>query len=140
MSDPIGDNELASLIHQTVAKMSRESDQILLEQLGIGLAQYKILTSLHESAKTQQRAIASQLGQTEASISRQIKILEGKGMLVVSRNPENLREHRSQLTIKGLRVIEAAETSLKRYHRSVFAHLSKKQYSQLQEIVQKLNP
>ncbi len=140
MSDPIANNELANLLHQLIARMSRESDQILLEQLGIGLAQYKILTSLHESAKPQQRAIALQLGQTEASISRQIKILEGKGMLVVSRNPENLRAHRAQLTVKGLRVIEAAETSLKRYHRSVFARLSKKQYGQLQEIVQELNP
>ncbi len=140
MSDTAADNELANLLHHAVAKVSRESDQILLEQLGIGLAQYKILTSLHESAKPQQRAIAVQLGQTEASISRQIKILEGKGMLVVSRNPENLREHRTQLTVKGLRVIEAAEASLRRYHRGVFAHLSKKQHVQLAEIIQKLNP
>lgn len=134
------DNELARSLHQAVALMSRESDQILLEQLGIGLAQYKILTILHESAQTQQRGISVQLGQTEASISRQIKLLEGKGMLLVTRNPANLREHRTQLTVKGLRVIEAAEKSLDRYHAAVFEELSKKHRTQLVDALLLLKP
>lgn len=134
------DNEIVSQLHQVVARMARESDQILLERFGVGLAQYKILSSLHASAKTQQRALAVALGQTEASISRQIKILEGLGMLVSSRNPENRREHRSQLSVKGLRVIEAAEQSLGKYHASVLQSLSKKQRSQLEDIILLLKP
>lgn len=136
----MNDNDIAQSLHQVVALVSRESDQILLEQLGIGLAQYKILTTLHESAQAQQRSIAVQLGQTEASISRQIKLLEQKGMLLVSRNPENLREHRTQLTVKGLRVIEAAENSLKNYHAKVLQDVNKKQRSQLEEIIHLLKP
>ena len=38
-------NELANLLHHLVALLARESDQILQEQLGIGLSQYKILSS-----------------------------------------------------------------------------------------------
>lgn len=136
----MNENELASRLHQAVAKLSREADQILLERLGIGLAQYKILTSLHESAKLQQRAIAVQLGQTEASISRQMKLLAEKGMLVVSQNPSNLREHRSQLSHKGMRVIEAAEKALSAYHAKVFVGLSKKGRSQLEAALLLLKP
>ena len=136
----MNDNDIAQSLHHVVALVSRESDQILLEQLGIGLAQYKILTTLHESAQAQQRAIALALGQTEASISRQIKLLEEKGMLLVSRNPENLREHRTQLSVKGLRVIEAAEHALSQYHAKVFVDLGKKQRAQLDEIIHLLKP
>lgn len=136
----MNDNELANGLHQLLSVLSRESDQRLLEQLGIGLAQYKILTALHTSSKPQQRLIAVELGQTEASISRQIKILEEKGMLSVSKNPDNLREHHIALTQHGLRIIEAAERVLGTYHDNVFAPLGKKQRVTLEEALAVLHP
>lgn len=134
------DNELAIYIHQVHSLMARESDQRLLEQLGIGLAQYKILAALHAAPKPQQRAIASELGQTEASISRQIKLLEGKGMLVATKNPANMREHHITLTARGLQLIEAAERVISGYHHGTFAGLSKKQRQQLEEALAVLQP
>jgi len=136
----MSDNELAIQLHQINALLSRESDQRLLEQLGIGLAQYKILTALHSSPKPQQRAIASELGQTEASISRQIKLLEGKGMLIATKNPANMREHHIALTARGLQLIEAAERVISGYHQGVFEGLSKKQRQQLEEALAVLQP
>jgi len=135
-----GNNECAWALHQVVARMARESDQILLEQLGIGLAQYKILTSLHESSKSQQRQIAIELGQTEASVSRQIKLLALDGTLMSVKNPSNLRENRVKLTPKGQRVIEAAEKALSRYYQRVFSGLSSKQALQLSELLSLLKP
>jgi len=136
----MNDNELANGLHQVLSVLSRESDQRLLEQLGLGLAQYKILTALHAAAKPQQRLIALELGQTEASISRQIKILEGKGMLTVQKNPDNMREHHIALTQHGLRIIEAAERVLAGYHQAVFDPLSKKQRTTLEEALAVLHP
>lgn len=136
----MSDNELAAGLHQLLSVLSRESDQRLLEQLGLGLSQYKILTALHTSSKPQQRLIALELGQTEASISRQIKILENKGMLTVSKNPDNLREHHIALTGHGLRLIEAAERVLGHYHEAVFTALGKKQRAALEEALALLHP
>ena len=52
----------SSHLHHLVSLMSRESDQLLQQQRGIGLAQYKILTTLHEHQKVQQKVIAGVLG------------------------------------------------------------------------------
>ena len=128
-------NELADSLHQLVARMARESDQILQEQLGIGLSQYKILRTLEAQPHVRQRVIASNLGQTEASISRQIKLLTEKGMLIAEKNPDNLREHLADLTMRGQRLIAAAERVLANYHQAFFAGLSTRQQERLKDIL-----
>ncbi len=128
-------NELADGLHQLVARMARESDQILQEQLGIGLSQYKILRTLESSPHIRQRVIASNLGQTEASISRQIKLLTEKGMLIAEKNPDNLREHLADLTPRGQRLIAAADAVLANYHKAFFAALSARQQERLKDIL-----
>jgi DNA-binding MarR family transcriptional regulator len=71
------------MLQHTASIMYRQSDQVLQERLGLGMSQYKILMILHEKPQIRQRVLADQLGQTEASISRQIKLLVERGMLVV---------------------------------------------------------
>lgn len=128
-----------STLHHLVSLMSRETDQMLLEQLGIGLSQCKILTTLHEHPHVQQRTIAAALGQTEASISRQIKLLKEKGLLVSPRNPINRREHIADLTPRGVRVIEAAESVLEQYHALFFSSFTQKQQKQLDSLLSGLH-
>ena len=130
---------LSSQLHHLVSLLSRESDQLLMEQLGIGLSQYKILTTIHEHPHVRQRAIAGVLGQTEASISRQIKLLQQQGLLVAPQNPVNRREHMADLTARGLRLIEGAERILSFYQDRFFASLSVKQQDQLQKLLAKLH-
>lgn len=132
-------NDLVNLMHHMVSLLSRESDQTLQEQLGIGLSQYKILTTLHEHPHIQQRMIASTLGQTEASISRQIKLLTEKGMLTAIPNPNNHREHLTDLTTKGLRMIEAAEKALENFHKQFLSGLPDKQQTQMLEQLESLH-
>ena len=131
-------NQLADSLHMLVARMARESDQILLEQLGVGLSQYKILHTLQSQPYVQQRAIAITLGQTEASISRQIKLLADKGMLTADKNPDNLREHVTVLTARGQRLIAAAERVLTQYHQMYFASLGPRQQERLRELLGEL--
>lgn len=118
---------IARQLHNLSALLSRESDQILQERLGIGLSQYKILAAVEHNPSLQQRAIAVELGQTEASVSRQIKLLHKKDMITTRPNPANRREHLTALTPKGQRATSAAHQSLATYHRTLTSQLSPRQ-------------
>lgn len=107
-------NNLNYLLHHLAAVLGKQSDQILQEQLGIGLSQYKILMVLEWNPRVQQRVIADSLGQTEASVSRQIKVLKSKGLLVSKTDPQNKRKHVTTSTPLGMQVTEAAGDILRR--------------------------
>lgn len=127
------------LLDHTAAIMHRQSDQILQERLGIGMSQFKILRQLQEHPNMQQRAIADLLGQTEASVSRQIKLLCEKSMLVVEVNPKNRREHLTKPTAKGLKLTQAALDILREYHLPIFNQLSDKEKEQLIDMMHKVH-
>lgn len=128
-------NNVGYMLHHISSVLARNSDQVLQEQLGIGFSQFKILLILEQSTGVQQKLIAEKLGQTEASISRQIKLLQDAGMLTSVVSPSNRREHITRLTPKGVKVTERAMQILNDYHAPVFAHLNEKQQVQLQELL-----
>lgn len=127
------------LLQHIVTLLNRDMDQILLEQFGVGLAQYKILVTLQEQPHVQQRVIADTLAQTEASVSRQIKLLQEKGLLHAAQNPDNKREHLAELTYKGEQVVTAAAEALKGFEAKFFEGLSEKQMQQLHELLSALH-
>ncbi len=132
--------EDTGLFLQHVANlMTRQSDQVLQEQLGIGISQFRVLQALVDNPHIQQRQIGVLLGQTEASISRQVKLLYGKQMINTIINPDNRREHLTTLTLKGQRVVEASAEALARYHAPAFKELSGKQQSELRKLLQGLH-
>jgi len=124
-------NDLIQLLDHVASMLGKQSDQVLQEQLGIGVSQFKILQALETEPRTTQKEIARELGQTEASISRQVKVMLGMGLLHSLRSPEDHREHITAVTRKGERLAEAAKAALDRYHRPTLAALSEKQYEQL---------
>jgi len=126
-------NNIGYLIQRLSFCLARQSDQVLQEQLGIGLSQFKILMVLGWHSNVQQRQIADNLGQTEASISRQIKLLKDKGLLTTEVSPQNRREHITRPTAKGQRLSEKALEVLNNYHAPMFAKLNDKAQSQLLE-------
>jgi DNA-binding MarR family transcriptional regulator len=128
-----------SMLHHLSAVFSRESDQILQEQLGIGLSQFKILSTLVENSAMQQRHIALQLGQTEASVSRQIKLLQSKGMVETMRNPVNRREHITTLTSRGDRIIDSAQGILANFQASTLSHMAPRQQEILIDLLTKVH-
>src|ERR1700730_10242599 len=107
-------NNLSYLMNQLAAVMGKQSDQVGQEQLGIGLSQYKILMVLEWNPRVQQRTIADSLGQTEASISRQIKLLTAKGLLVAKPDPQTRRKHITAPTTLGMQITEAAIAIMRR--------------------------
>lgn len=102
------------------------------------MSQYKILLLLLDRPNIQQRALADSLGQTEASVSRQIKLLTEKNMLAVEINPKNRREHLTMPTAKGVKVTQAAQEILQEYHGPAFDQFNDKEKQLLTEMLHKI--
>lgn len=132
-------NTLGYLLEHAVSIIHRQSDQVLQERLGIGLSQFKILVTLQQRPHTQQRELADSLGQTEASISRQIKLLVERGMLIVEINSQNRREHRLNLTTKGIKIAQAAQQVMLEYQVPIFSQLNEKEQQQLSGMLRKMH-
>lgn len=132
-------NMIGYLLQHVSSLLAKQSDQVLQEQLGIGLAQFKILRTLQSEPRTPQRDIAFHLGQTEASISRQVKLMMRDGLLHSVRSSEDHREHLTVLTAKGERLTEAALQVLAKYFQPMFANLSGKEQEQLIHTLERLH-
>jgi len=132
-------NNLNYLLTHLAAVISKQSDQVLQEQLGIGLSQYRILMVLEWNPRVQQKAIADSLGQTEASISRQISLLKEKGLLVSKADPQNRRKHITTPTPLGMQLTEAANGIMRRSFGQDFANLGEDQLMKLVTGLQQLH-
>lgn len=131
--------KLTYLLQHLAEVLGKQSDQLLQEQLGIGMSQYKILMVLEWNPRIGQRAIADSLGQTEASISRQIKLLTKRGLLSAQPDPQNRRKHITAPTLKGMQLTEAANDILRRSFGQDFASLGDDQQMQLTAGLQRLH-
>ncbi len=124
-------SKIGFLIQHLAFSLGRTNDQVLQEQLGIGFSQYKLMMVLQKMPHIQQKRIANALNQTEASISRQIKLLHEKNLLQTTVSPKNRREHITTLTPKGIRYTEEACRILDIYYEPVFAQITEKDQAQL---------
>jgi len=131
-------NDLGYMLQHVASQLAKQSDQILQEQLGIGYSQFKILRTLQTNPRVKQRQIASDLGQTEASVSRQIKLMVEAGLLHVNVNPHNRREHVTVSTAKGVKLTEAALEALAKHHATALAALGDKQRNNLTDSLELL--
>lgn len=128
-------SNLGYMLHHLSFVLDRQSDQLLQERFGIGFSQFKILMALKWHTGVQQKQIAEYLGQTEASVSRQIKLMTEQGLLQSRVSPLNRREHITTLTPRGERIADEAMSTLNDYHMPVFARLSQRQQEQLRDIL-----
>jgi DNA-binding MarR family transcriptional regulator len=126
-------NNLSYLLNHVATVMSKQSDQVLREQLDIGLSQYKILMVLEWNPRTGQKTVADSLGQTEASISRQIKLLKKRGLLESKPDPNNRRKHITAPTTRGMKLTEAATDILRRSFAPEYAGIADDQLTQLMD-------
>ena len=123
---------------QTATSLAHSSDEILLSSLGIGFSQFKILYVLQAKPNIRQKEIALELGQTEASISRQLKKMYNDGLIITKVHPTNRREHITMLTKRGGRICQQSIKVLNRYHQQFFARLNVTQQDQLVRLLAQL--
>jgi DNA-binding MarR family transcriptional regulator len=94
---------------------------------------------LQWNPSVQQKQIAENLGQTEASISRQIKLMHSDGLLQSSIAQENRRVHITTLTRKGVRLADEAMNVLNQYHAPMWEDIGEKGQKQLEELLMRLH-
>ena len=124
-------NNIGYLIQHLATSLARQTDQILQDDVGITFPQFKVLMVLQDHPQLQQKQIAERLAQTEASITRQIKGLEGDGLAKRTVNDQNRREHRMTPTSKGIKLIEQAREELNQYYQPMFDQLTDQQQQEL---------
>lgn len=129
---------LDNIVQHLATVRIKQQDRLLIEQIGIGLSQYRVLGTLQEKA-LKQRCIADMLVQTEASISRQISILVDKGLVGVRPDPTSRRQLLIGLTVKGVRVLQAAQRLLADNAAHVAAQLDGNEYGRLLASLDKLH-
>jgi DNA-binding MarR family transcriptional regulator len=121
-------NESLGFLFQNVSSsLARYSDNALQKNIGIGYSQYKILSCLVMKKDTRQIDIAHILGQTEASVSRQVKIIKERGLVNIKINPINHREHLLELTQNGYLLYDTATRLLNDIYLPVFDVLGENQ-------------
>lgn len=126
-------SDIGSLLHKVSAALDKVSDQVLLERLDIGLSQFRVLLYLLSDDGARQKTIAENLGQTEPSVSRQVGLLQQKGLSTVKKNTSNGRDRLVYLTKKGSRTVEKAVNILNEYHAPMFARINREEQARLIE-------
>jgi len=121
-------------IHKLAFLMEKRADESLKRQVGIGFAQYKVLEAIGRNALAKQNMIANLLDQTEASISRQIKILEKKNLIVVAMVMGNKRARELTLTDTGEELLINCEEILDIAQAQIVGGLSYQEQRHFQEL------
>lgn len=132
-------NNLIYLVQHLSDVISKQADSLLQEQLGLGLSQYKILVVLEWNPRTQQKTIADSLGQTEASVSRQIKLLSSRDFVSSRVDPQNRRRHITVPTVMGMQTTESATNLLRMNFGPEFGGVGEENLAQLVLGLQKLH-
>lgn len=132
-------DDTGMLLNHISFVIERNINNILMERLGIGFSQFKILLVLSKHPNIKQKVISKSLGQTEASVSRQIKLLTSQGMLTSVRRAENRREHITTLSDRGDRYITEASDLIGNFEKEVFDPLGSKNQDVLKKILLNLH-
>lgn len=128
------------LIQHLAAVIEGQANQLLLERLGVSFAKYKVLMTIRWYEQgISQRYIADTLSQTEASISRQVKLLLDKGLVVSSISSASRRDHLIQISHLGLRIITEAQSFLDAKFEPLLAMIDKKSQRHLESSLAKLH-
>lgn len=103
----------------------RVADQILRERLGVTYAKFLVLIQIYEGHNTS-KIISKNLGKTEASISRQITILEKESAIKRKNNQMDDRVKVIALTKKGARVLKNCNKVIDGYFGDKISKINKK--------------
>lgn len=133
-----GPNSPLTSLHRLEFILQQKSDTLLRQAVGVGFGQVQILQALHRAVPKSQRAVASELYQTEANISRQLQLLKRSGLVSVQKHPKDKRLRQVSLTAKGDRLVEKAQSLLADQHKQLLTLLNKSELQTFDQTVQNL--
>lgn len=105
--------EFPPLLHLSFI-LQHEADELLLREVGIGIGQARLLSALETTRPRLQNQIAMELRQTEANVSRQLKVMKAGGLISITKNKKDSRGRDVTLSTKGHEAYLKAERLLRR--------------------------
>lgn len=127
-----------SPLHHLEFILQHQSDQLLRAGLGVGFSQIRIMDSIGDSTVQSQRELAKKLYQTEANISRQLKVLHQQGLVEVVKIEKDKRQRHVKLTPKGTDCLSKAHEVLTNQHKKLLASLEFREAYNFTETANKL--
>lgn len=125
------------LLHLS-SQINLQLDKIL-KPAGIKFSEYKILLAAEKGFVGQLQFIASRLGQTKPSISRQINRMDNAGLVKIKINPEDRRKHSTSLTHKGRKLLATSDKMVRNYNNSLLTGFSQHEKQILTNSLEKLH-
>jgi DNA-binding MarR family transcriptional regulator len=118
--------QLGFYLHKAVTLSKRVGSRLFQEVAGITRLQYILLLTLDEATEKppSQQDIANSLSTTKGAISRQVFILQERGLIQTAPSPTSRREHRLALTTKGHAALKKAKTLNKKLSRQRPTYIS----------------
>jgi len=125
-------------IHKLAFLLEKRADESLKAQADIGFAQYKVLEVIGRNMLAKQNNVARILDQTEASISRQIKILQKRGLINVASVVGNKRARELSLSQRGEELLSQCGDILDLAQAQVIGGLSYQEQQHLQQLFERM--
>ena len=126
--------ETASSIQNTVQAafkfvfvMQKIADRVLKEKKAISSSQFRILMALKRHPDCPQKKIAEFWNMTEASVSRQIELLEKESFITKKQNFGNRRSVILTITPKGEKMLQTSLGILGKNSGRLFSDISEKE-------------
>lgn len=118
MNDHAAHHDVTSitpLLLNTAELIAKRLDADLKQFYSVGLSQYRVMREVEASPGISQKEIALSLSQSEASISRQVELLQYDGVLDVRRKASDRRERQITLTSSGAHTLQELETHIQSF-------------------------
>ena len=130
-------SDIATNVHRLSNVLGKVADARLQTTYGFGMSQFKILWILKKHPEgVQQTNIADWLNQTEAAVSRQIRLLKAEKLIEKRVDPKNRRNRVILLSAEGKKFAEAAMKVLAREYEPFFKDLSHEQRKNLCDMLE----
>lgn len=129
----------AIALHRSLFILQQKADELLANEIGVGLSQVRIMSQLHYSVPRSQKTIATMLHQTEANVSRQLQIMKRQGLVSVVRNSKDRRVREVTLTQKGSKIYQKSEAVLDSHYSQLEKMWGKAESKGFQRNLEQLN-
>lgn len=130
--------QLSWQFHKISFLLEKSADEALKRQLGIGYAQYKVLEAINHNSLARQNTVAEMLDQTEASISRQVRILQKKGLIKISSVMGNRRAKELSLTTVGEEMVSNAVEVIEVAQAKFFSKINFAEQQKMLELLERM--
>lgn len=119
-----------------VTVVERAFERRLQTELGIGTTLYLVLSVVQEQpGSINQRDVAELLGTTPATISRQLEVGTGSGLLVVTVSHASRRANDVALTAAGERAVERADAIIVEESGRLWSSISDREITSAAQII-----